>query len=681
MYIMKKYDFMKVAGRLFMGVSLFALAACNDFLDEEPQSDVSPEQYLWSEDQLKAYVDNYYADYDNYDGDSDDKGGMLPRHYGSENGSPYYDDDATDNQQGTNGRYLQDTWTVGQTGGKWNFTNIYALNYFIETVTPRYEEGSISGSAENIEQYLGEAHFLRALEYFYRLRTLGDFPIVENTLSDNMEELTEASVRKPRNEVARFILEDLDKAIELTTNSPAKTRITRNAALVLKSRVALFEATWEKYHAGTALVPNGSGWPGAEKEYGQNYQFPNDEGTAEGEINFFLDEAMDAASQVADAVELTSNNKTMPDDGSANDYYDMFASHDPSEYSEVIMYREYSLSLNATHHFNHYMYHGGNTGYTAQFEKAFLMENGLPWYDANSGYAGDDYISDTKTGRDWRWQLFMKAPGDVKATENITTPETFPTAPRVYISDSRNATSTGYIQGKGHSMDYNDQVLGQDQTAFVVYRAAEAYLNYIEASYLRYGNLNDTKLDTYWRKLRQRAGVDEDYNSTIAATDMAQEAENDWGAYSHGQIVDATLYNIRRERRCEFIGEGFRYMDLIRWRAMDQLNGYQLKGAKIFGPMEDLFVDSETGESLLKYDQADEADNNISSPSDGDYLLPNRKTSTNEYYNGFYFFEAHYLYPIAVQHFLITSSDGASVDDSPIYQNPGWPIVSGATCE
>ena len=606
---------------------------------------------------------------------------MLPSLYGSENGSPYYDDDATDNQQGTNGRYLQDTWTVGQTGGKWNFTNIYALNYFIETVTPRYEEGSISGSAENIEQYLGEAHFLRALEYFYRLRTLGDFPIVENTLSDNMEELTEASVRKPRNEVARFILEDLDKAIELTTNSPAKTRITRNAALVLKSRVALFEATWEKYHAGTALVPNGSGWPGAEKEYGQNYQFPNDEGTAEGEINFFLDEAMDAASQVADAVELTSNNKTMPDDGSANDYYDMFASHDPSEYSEVIMYREYSLSLNATHHFNHYMYHGGNTGYTAQFEKAFLMENGLPWYDANSGYAGDDYISDTKTGRDWRWQLFMKAPGDVKATENITTPETFPTAPRVYISDSRNATSTGYIQGKGHSMDYNDQVLGQDQTAFVVYRAAEAYLNYIEASYLRYGNLNDTKLDTYWRKLRQRAGVDEDYNSTIAATDMAQEAENDWGAYSHGQIVDATLYNIRRERRCEFIGEGFRYMDLIRWRAMDQLNGYQLKGAKIFGPMEDLFVDSETGESLLKYDQADEADNNVSSPSDGDYLLPNRKTSTNEYYNGFYFFEAHYLYPIAVQHFLITSSDGASVDDSPIYQNPGWPIVSGATCE
>ena len=87
---------------------------------------------------------------------------------------------------------------------------------------------------------------------------------------------------------------------------------------------------------------------------------------------------MDAASQVADAIELTPNNKVNPNDGT-NPYYDMFASHDPSEYSEVVMYREYSLALSATHHFNHYMYSGGNTGYTAQFEKAFLLDNGLPW--------------------------------------------------------------------------------------------------------------------------------------------------------------------------------------------------------------------------------------------------------------------------------------------------------------
>lgn len=676
---MKNNRYTKIARTLLLGCSLFTLAACNDFLDEEPLSDVAPEKYLQTEDQLQAYVNKYYADYDHWKGEDDKKGGMIPSHWGSENGSPFYDDNATDNQQGTNGRYLKDTWTVAQKDGKWNFTNIYALNYYLQNTVARYEAGTLSGNEANIKQYIGEGYFLRALEYFYRLRMLGDFPIVKNTLTDDQAALTEASKRRPRNEVARFILEDLDHAISLMTNNLAKTRITKNAALLLKSRVALFEATWEKYHANTALVPNGSGWPGAQKDYNMNYQFPS--GSAENEINFFLEQAMEAASQVADAIQLVDNNRIDRDEPgkTKNPYYDMFASHDPSGYSEVIMYRGYSTALNNTHHFNHYMYSGGNTGYTHQFEQVFLMQNGLPVYATGSDYEGDDYIGDTKVNRDWRWKLFMKAPEDAKAVDNIAAVEYFPKAPRLYIADSKNATSTGYIQGKGHSMDYNDQVLGQDQTAFVVYRAAEAYLNYIEASYLKNGNI-DSKAASYWRALRSRAGIDPDYQKTINATDMSKETLNDWGAYSQGQVIDATLYNIRRERRCEFIGEGFRYMDLCRWRAMDQLKGYQLEGSKIFGPMKSLFVD-ESGKSLLVYDQVDQTKNNVSSPTLSEYLRPNQKTSTNQYYNGFYFFEAHYLNPIAVQHFMITAPDGKTVSESPIYQNPGWPIVAGGTCE
>lgn len=573
---------------------------------------------------------------------------MIPSFWGSENGSTYKDDNATDNQQGTNGRYLKDTWTVAQSGGKWNFTNINALNYYLQTVVPRLENGELTGTESNLKHLVGEGYFLRALEYFFRLQRLGDFPIVKTVLPDEQEALTEASKRSPRNEVARFILSDLDQAISLMNNNVKKTRLSKNAALLLKSRVALFEATWEKYHAGTALVPNGTGWPGAGKDYNAGYQFPS--GSIEKEIEFFLTEAMSAASQVADAVQLTENNQIIRDQASKgkNPYYDMFASHDPSGYSEVIMYRGYDLSLNNSHHFNHYLYSGGNTGYTHQFEQVFLMENGLPIYAAGSGYAGDDYITDTKIGRDWRWRLFMKAPKEAKAVDNIATVEYFPEAPRLYVSDAKNATSTGYIQGKGYSLDYNDQLLGKDQTAFVVYRASEAYLNYIEASYLKNGNI-DATADKYWKALRARAGVDTDYQKTINATDMSKEALNGWDAYSHGALVDATLYNIRRERRCEFIGEGFRYMDLIRWRALDQLNGYQLEGAKIFGPMKSIFGDN------LKYDQADEKNNNVSSPSLSDYLRPNQVTSTNQYYNGLYFYEAHYLDPIAVQHFMITS--------------------------
>ena len=671
---MKKMKYINIAKVLLLSCSLAILPACDDFLDEEPQSEVSPEKYLLNESQLEAYVNKYYADYDNWKSDSDDKGGMIPSFWGSENGSTYKDDNATDNQQGTNGRYLKDTWTVAQSGGKWNFTNINALNYYLQTVVPRLENGELTGTESNLKHLVGEGYFLRALEYFFRLQRLGDFPIVKTVLPDEQEALTEASKRSPRNEVARFILSDLDQAISLMNNNVKKTRLSKNAALLLKSRVALFEATWEKYHAGTALVPNGTGWPGAGKDYNAGYQFPS--GSIEKEIEFFLTEAMSAASQVADAVQLTENNQIIRDQASKgkNPYYDMFASHDPSGYSEVIMYRGYDLSLNNSHHFNHYLYSGGNTGYTHQFEQEFLMEYGLPVYAAGSGYAGDDYITDTKIDRDWRWRLFMKAPKEAKAVDNIATVEYFPEAPRLYVSDAKNATSTGYIQGKGYSLDYNDQLLGKDQTAFVVYRASEAYLNYIEASYLKNGNI-DATADKYWKALRARAGVDTDYQKTINATDMSKEALNGWDAYSHGALVDATLYNIRRERRCEFIGEGFRYMDLIRWRALDQLNGYQLEGAKIFGPMKSIFGDN------LKYDQADEKNNNVSSPSLSDYLRPNQVTSTNQYYNGLYFYEAHYLDPIAVQHFMITSPDGSTVSQSPIYQNPGWPITAGATCE
>ena len=622
---MKKMKYINIAKVLLLSCSLAILPACDDFLDEEPQSEVSPEKYLLNESQLEAYVNKYYADYDNWKSDSDDKGGMIPSFWGSENGSTYKDDNATDNQQGTNGRYLKDTWTVAQSGGKWNFTNINALNYYLQTVVPRLENGELTGTESNLKHLVGEGYFLRALEYFFRLQRLGDFPIVKTVLPDEQEALTEASKRSPRNEVARFILSDLDQAISLMNNNVKKTRLSKNAALLLKSRVALFEATWEKYHAGTALVPNGTGWPGAGKDYNAGYQFPS--GSIEKEIEFFLTEAMSAASQVADAVQLTENNQIIRDQASKgkNPYYDMFASHDPSGYSEVIMYRGYDLSLNNSHHFNHYLYSGGNTGYTHQFEQVFLMENGLPVYAAGSGYAGDDYITDTKIDRDWRWRLFMKAPKEAKAVDNIATVEYFPEAPRLYVSDAKNATSTGYIQGKGYSLDYNDQLLGKDQTAFVVYRASEAYLNYIEASYLKNGNI-DATADKYWKALRARAGVDTDYQKTINATDMSKEALNGWDAYSHGALVDATLYNIRRERRCEFIGEGFRYMDLIRWRALDQLNGYQLEGAKIFGPMKSIFGDN------LKYDQADEKNNNVSSPSLSDYLRPNQVTSTNQYY-------------------------------------------------
>ncbi len=680
MKAMRKINFKSIFKSLIVLAYTMSMVSCNDYLDVTPVSDISPENYLWDESHLAAYTIKYYADYSSYNEGSDDKGGMIPSHYGSGGESFYFNDLATDNEttKGSNNRYVPGVWTVGSTGGEWNFSNIYALNYFLQTVVPRYEANEITGNATNVAHYVGEGYFLRAHEYFYRLRKIGDFPIVTETLADDQDVLTEASKRQPRNEVARFILEDLDKAINLLTNNPdgGKTRITKNAALLLKARVALFEATWLKYHAGTPMVPNGPGWPGADKDYNSGYSFPS--GSLDGEIDFFLTEAMSASEEVADAIGLVANNQVIQESASQslNEYYDMFATSDPSAYDEVLMYREYSVDLGRSHSYNHYIYHGAQKGYTHQMEHTFLMQNGLPVYYSGSGYQGDDYIQDTKIDRDWRWRLFMKAPGEVKAFKNIDTPETFDIAPAVYSSDGKYSTSTGYMLGKGFALDYNMQLLGQDITSPVIFRAAEAYLIYIEASYEKNATI-DSKADAYWRAIRARAGIQEDYNITIAATDMNQEALYDWGAYSHGVMVDATLYNIRRERRCELIGEGQRYNDLIRWRAMDQLNGFQIEGCKIWGPMQN---DYEAG--LLLADQTDESDNTISSPGLSEYLRPYQVVqSNNNFYNGLYFTEAHYLEPIAIGHFLNTASDGVTISTSPIYQNPGWPTVAGQGAE
>ncbi len=643
---------------VFLSVLMFS---CNDFLDVTPPSSIAPENYLQEESHLAAYTIRYY--------------GIFPSHSEGSN-SFYYNDLSTDNatSRTTSSRYVPGKWTVGATGGVWKFENIYALNYYLQTVLPRFKAGKINGNATNIAHYVGEGYFLRAYEYFYRLRKLGDFPIITEVLADNQEQLTEASKRAPRNEVARFIIEDLDEAIKLLTDAPpgGKTRITRNTALLLKARVALFEATWLKYHAGTPLVPNGPDWPGATKEYNKGYAFP--EGSLQGEIEFFLTEAMEASQEVADAISLVPNNATIQEsaDQPTNAYYDMFATPAPSGYEEVLMYREHSKDLGIAHNYNHYLYHGAQKGYTHQMEQTFLMQNGLPVYNAGSGYQGDDYIQDTKIDRDYRWRLFMKAPGEIKAFKNIDVPERFEDAPVIYSADNKYSTSTGYILGKGYSLDYNMQILSEDMTAPIIFRAAEAYLIYLEACYEKTGAI-DSKAASYWKALRSRAGVNTDYNQTITATDMSQEALYDWGAYSKDALIDATLYNIRRERRCELIGEGYRYDDLIRWRAMDQLNGFQIEGCKVWGPMQNDYPNG-----VLLADQANEKDNTISSPSLSAYLRPYQVVqANNDFYGGLHFTEAHYLSPIAVQHFLITASNASSISTSPIYQNPGWGTVAG----
>ena len=68
------------------------------------------------------------------------------------------------------------------------------------------------------------------------------YPILKHWISEDYETVREASKRRPRNEVARFIIQDLDSAYYyMKATPPMSNRLTKDCAALMKSRVALFE--------------------------------------------------------------------------------------------------------------------------------------------------------------------------------------------------------------------------------------------------------------------------------------------------------------------------------------------------------------------------------------------------------------------------------------------------------
>ena len=613
-----------------------SFTACNDFLDREPLSNLSPEGYFKNASQLQAYADKLYPS-------------ILPASSGTSNSYGVYSyDNGTDNQIGQTppSHFSEGEWRVPQNSGDWSFSNLYHLNFFFANVQPKYGEdlngsqNTIEGNLADIKHYIGEMHFLRALEYFNRYRKFGDYPIITEPLKDDMEILTEASKRSPRNEVARFILSELDKAAELMKDKDmVKTRVNRDVALLMKSRVALFEGTWLKYFKGTAFVPNGDGWPGKTKDYNANYQFPT--GSIDGEIEWFLEQAMSASKEVADKYKnsLASNTGKIPQTKdelkTPNPYFEMFSKDNLSDVKEVLLWKQYVQGVNG--HDLGLATNQGNfgIGVTRSYVQNFLMADGTPVYthgsyaDGDGYYMGDKEIKNVRENRDSRLSLFLKEPGQLYCIETTIS---IPTnawkdepVPQIISSSGQYLYVTGYALRKGGKWDSKYLVQNKDYSSFPIYRAAEALLNYMEASYEKTGSL-DGNAREYWQILRCRALVDDNIDKTISATDMMKEAENDFGAYSAGKVLtDATLYNIRRERRSEFISEGLRYMDLCRWRAMDQLitKSYIPEGIHLWNtPMENWYVDKD-GNSTLISDGSSKA--NVSSKDDSEYLRLERK--------------------------------------------------------
>ena len=613
---------MKNLKTILLAVSAAVMVSCNDFLEREPLDFGNEETYFKTADDLKMFANDLYS--------------ALPTNK-TLWGGLYTEDVTSDNQCASYAQqlfYKGDKKTVQVASSEWNFSRLRTINYFINKIAANEANGTLDASDASVRHYLGEAHFFRAYDYFRLLRNFGDVPIFTEMLPDDQSELTAHSKRSPRNEVARFIISDLDEAASLLmAEAPESGRICRDAALQLKARVALYEATWERYHAGTCFVPGTSKWPGAKTW--PDFQFKA--GSAEAEIDYFLDQAIEASKLVADARQLDADYESMFNSTTA------FGNGD-----EVILARYYQKGV-LSHSCSAFLKNGGGCNVTRALVNSYLMKNGLPIYDDNSGYQGDRVSYYEFQNRDPRLTGSVRAAGSLIETRQddngrYVNDTIYYYRPMIYQSGQEKAT-TGYELKKWCSDDEAQRIQYDCTTAVPILRAAESYLDYIEAYYERYHQLNTTCRE-YWQALRRRAGMDEDFQKTIDATDLSKE--NDLGVYSHGAMVDKTLYNIRRERRCEFIAEGMRLDDLKRWRSLDNMVNYQPEGFNMWDEMYKMYDANQRDESL------------VSQSSVSKYLRPLQISSTSVAYGGYTFPKQHYLEPIPISEFLITGGGVAS---------------------
>lgn len=657
-------------------VGILAMTSCNDFLEQEPPSNLTPEGFYTTEAQAQAAANQLYQD-------------VLPGH-GAWNYGYYTQDNNTDNQMSLSpdGRFGIDLWKTSNTNSNWNWNNVRNINYQLNSLVDKYEAKQISGSDATIRQYIGEIYFMRAYAYFELLKRFGDLPILTEAMPDNEAMLVAASTRKPRNEVARFIISNLDTAMTYMTEDfeSKHVRVSVDAANLFKSRVALYEASWLTNFKGTPFVPQGEGWPGATREYNKGYQYPT--GSIDNEVKHLLEVAVEASEKVAEKYkgQLVTNTGKIPQSlaDPQNPYFNIWGATDMSATPEVLLWRQYSRSLGVSNNVEVAVQAGNiGTGFTRSLVEGYLMKDGKPIYASDYVYE-DATLAKVATNRDPRLEIFLKVPGQINCFKNMSSAEDHFVEVEPYPAITDKVETTGYVTGytirKGGTFDKALTANGGSENALVVFRATEALLNYMEAEYMLTKSLNAGHTLEYWKIVREKAGFKGEAinpQTTIDATVMDKE-KLDWGAYTAGKLLDdKVLYNIRRERRSELLAEGLRWMDLQRWRSCDQLMTApaHTEGFHLWNTEMEHWYDGK-----LISDGSSKA--NVSSRQLSEYYRPHEvNMSNNNFKDGLTWHMAHYLEPLPLRQFLLTASDHASVDASPLYQNPYWSTKTDQAAE
>lgn len=477
---------------LLISIIALLLNSCSDdFLDKKPLANVTSENFFEKESDLKLYTNSFYK--------------MLPGM------SIYNGDYIADNIIQSNlSNEMRGTRTVPSTGGGWKWEELRNINFFIEN-----NKKCSDKSAQ--KHYNGVARFFRAYFYFQKLKKFGDVPWYDFVI-DLKDSKSLKKARDSREFIATKILEDLDYAIANLRSSKKVYRVTKWTALALKSRVGLYEGTYQKYRKNL----------GYEK---------------------FLEASYKASKEL-----IEESGYTVYSSGNIEkDYLNLFTSHNAIN-SEIILSRKYSEKLSVSHRVNYYTTTPsyGRPSMPKDLVNSYLMADGTRFTD-HPNYNKKLFRDETKN-RDLRLSQTIRTPGYSRIGENMTK------APDLA------ASMTGYQLIKFVTSSQYD-TFDKSINDLPVFRFGEVLLNYAEAK-TELNTISQSDINISINKLRDRVGMphlkvnwaNANPDNYLAKQYTAIEGEN-----------KGLLLEIRRERRIELYMENFRWDDIVRWKEGQKL--------------------------------------------------------------------------------------------------------------
>jgi hypothetical protein len=569
---------------LTIALGFVSLTGCIDDVDLNrfPQDMISSENYWNTANDLDLYVNQFYTAFNPNTGD------RLYDVYAYE----LQTDDYT--YVSANSRLLGSR-TVPATGG-WDYTNIRKINFFFDN----YHR--CTASFDTYKTTVGAAHFFRAWFFFNLVKDYGDVPYFSKALNTNSEELYMA--RTPRNQVVDSIIADLDNAINYLPSGKQSggTKLSKEIALLFKSRVCLYEGTWEKYQTGAFGVSNPD--PGK-----------------------YLTLAAEAANELIQSAQYSIYAKSSPQWN-----YFFFADVDYSNNPEVLFWKKFDFSIGIGNAWQFQMGqgYGGGIGLTRSLVESYLCTDGQP-IAVSSLYKGDDDLLTLSANRDPRLLQTIFTPGfPLQVIDGDTLRFVRPAIDEVII----NSCPTGFQMNKGLNLSpehyLTATVAAVGTVGKILFRYAEALLNYAEAK-AESGTLTQQDIDMTIKLLRDRVGM-----PNLIISDIPNDPN--WLFPDLSPVIN----EIRRERRVELVAESFRWDDIARWAAADEvIVGKRPLGAKF---------------------------NSVDYPgfSASDYKLTNGYFDplTDQLPNGYGFvLDRDYLSPISTQELTLNPN---------LKQNPGW---------